>query len=306
VTRKGLRRVGGAGAVLVACTALALSTGVVPASFALLSGETTNAGSVVAGGWVVAPSSLTATASGYDVNFGWTAGNHGVLGQRLLGGDAGTTNSCASVVYSAIANMASATTASYTHANVGSGTTNGHYYCYQLVSTSQALSTLTTPTGWTATASVGPLLVGLIATGVSIAPAGTANRIDSGDKITLTFNQAPNTTGTTTKVSAVTGSNTNYIGDGETTCGTSDTFSIGKLTGKTISGTRTFNATLGGTGTTTLTITLPGGSGSTANLSGSGAWTFTPAAELKSNATTDQATICSSGSNCLPTTSSTF
>jgi hypothetical protein len=307
VSPQGLRRVGGACAVLLACTALALTTGVVPSTLALFNGETTNAGSALAGGWVVAPSGLTASVSGNDVSLGWTAGNHGVAGQRLLGVDNGTTNNCTGVTYAGVANMAAATTTSYTHANVGSGSANGHYYCYQLVSTSTALSSLSSPTGWTAAATVGPMRVGLVATSVALANHGTGNRVDRNDTITITFNQPTNVSGTSIKVCAVTGSNTIYLGDGASSCGSGDTYSIGKLTGKTISATRTFTGTtLAGAGTSTLTITLPTGSGSNANLSGTGAWTFTPAATVKSSATTDQATICSTGSACLPTTSSTF
>jgi hypothetical protein len=302
VSRKGLRRVGGAGAVLLACTALALTTGVVPSTLALFNGETTNANSVVAGGWVVAPTIGTTTVSGYDVQMAWTAGNHGVSGQRLYGSDRGTTNSCTGATYSALANMASGTTTSYTHANVGAGTANGHYYCYQLVSTSQTLTSLTSDTGWTATASFGPVQVGLTPTSVAITRAGTSNRVDSGDKITLTFNQATNLTGTSTKVCAVTTQNKIFLGDTATTCGTSDSATIGVLSGKTISGTRTFTGSTLAIAGTTVTITLPAGTGSTANLSGTGSWTFTPAATIKSSATTDQATVCT----CTVSTTSTF
>jgi hypothetical protein len=308
VSRKGLRRVSGAGAVLLACTALALSTGVVPSAFALFSGETTNASSVVAGGWTLPPTGLAASVSGYDVALSWTAGTHGVNGERLLGVDNGTTNSCSGVTYAALANMAAATTASYTHVNVGASTANGHYYCYQLLSTSTALTSLTSATGWTAAATVGPIRVGLVTNSVANANGGTSGRVDGGDKIVLTFNQPTNFTASTIKVCAVSGASGGiYLGDGATTCGSSDSYSLGKLTGKTIAATRTFtNVPVSGSGTTTLTITLNTGSGSTATLSGTSAWTFTPAAGILSSATTHQATICSSGSPCTPTTSSSF
>jgi hypothetical protein len=307
VSRKGLRRVSGAGAVLLACTALALSTGVVQSTFAIFSGETTNANSVVAGGWTLAPTSLTAKPSGYDASLAWTAGTHGVNGQRLYGVDNGTTNNCTGVTYAALANMASGTTAAYTHANVGAGTANGHYYCYQLLSTSTALTSLTSATGWTAATTVGPIRIGLAANSVANSNGGTSGRMDSGDKIVLVFNQATNFTASTIKVCALSGTTGVYLGDSATNCGTSDTYALGKLTGKTLSATRTFTNvpvtySTAADGTQTVTITLNNPS-ATESVSGTSAWTFTPAATLKSSATTNQATVCTT---CLPTTSSSF
>ena len=76
----------------------------------------------------------------------WTPGTHGpVTGQQLFGVDNTTSSNCTGAAYGLLATMASATTAAYTDASRGSLATDGHWFCYELVSTSGTVWTAATP-----------------------------------------------------------------------------------------------------------------------------------------------------------------
>src|ERR1700690_3378569 len=96
---------------------------------ALFNGETKNAGSGFAGGWVGAPSAASASALGYDMSLAWTVGTHGpVTGQQLYGVDNGTTSlssNCTGAAYSLLTTLASASTAAYTDSSRGTLGTDG-------------------------------------------------------------------------------------------------------------------------------------------------------------------------------------
>ena len=111
---RALSRAIGACAAMITASLL-LSGLPVGDTFAFLDGQTQNAGSVFAAGWIGAPTGATATASGYDVGFTWTPGTQGpVTGQQLWGFDHTTTANCTGVTYSSLATLASAATAAYT------------------------------------------------------------------------------------------------------------------------------------------------------------------------------------------------
>lgn len=285
--------------VTLSSVSLVLSTGVVGSTDALFNGETQNAASSFAGGWVDAPSALTATASGYDVALGWTPGTHGpVTSQQLNGVDNGTNSNCTGASYGPVTSLTSAA-AAYTDANRGS-TLNGHWYCYQLISNSATV--------WNAQATQ-KLQVGLLTTGIAIANVGTNNTINANDTVTLTFNQKTNLAASgTTKVCVMPGKI--IFGDtaGGNACASGDGYTVGVITGPTIVGSQVYrNSTFTTTGTSpfTMTITLVGGG--TATYSGTA--TFTPSASLLSSATTHQATMCttnSAGAVCQPTTTTHF
>jgi hypothetical protein len=288
--------------VTLSAVALVLSTGGVGGTFAIFNAETQNAGSVFAGGWIDPPASVVITPSGYDVGFAWTPGTHGpVTGQKLNGVDNGANPSCSGASVVLLATMASTSTATYNDSNRAS-TLNGHWFCYQLVSTSA--------TAWTGVYNAA-LQIGLATTAISIAngTASTANSVDVGDKITLTFNQKTNLAASGTKKVCVVAPGTIILGDtaGGQACGAGDAFNVGKITGVTVASTQTFSTSAFTTSSTapwTMTITLAGaGSASAA----SGTATFVPSASIQSNASTHRAVLCTTAdSTCQPTTATHF
>jgi hypothetical protein len=284
--------------VTLSSVSLVLSTGVVGSTDALFNGETQNAASSFAGGWIDAPSALTAAASGYDVALGWTPGTHGpVTGQQLNGVDNGTVSNCTGAAYAPVATVSSAT-AAYTDASRGTLANDGNWFCYQLVSTSATV--------WTAQAAQ-QLQLGLVTSGIALANVGTNNRINANDTITLTFNQKTNFAASgTTKVCVFPTKIT--VGDttGGTSCNVGDGYNIGSITGVTIGASRVYRLSTYTTTTSSpwrMTITLVG-SGS---ASYAGTATFTPSATILSAATTHQATMCTTAAaTCQPTTTTHF
>jgi hypothetical protein len=303
-----LRRAVGAGVVLTAACLL-LGNGMIGSTFALFNGQTQNANSAFAGGWVGAPSAATATAVGYDMSLAWTPGTHGpVTGQELYGVDNGANSNCTGAAYSVspLATMATAATATYTDASRGTAANNGNWYCYKLLSTSA--------TSWTAPFALAGTQLGLVTTAVQIANATGANRIERNDVITLNFNQRTNLAAGTIKVCAYT-SGTVLVGDSAGGAGCNvdtDTYSVAKLkvTGATIPSViafRTSTLAVSSTAPWTATITLSG-TASTVTMSGTPtSWKLTGSPGILSNATTHQATMCSAGTtNCQPTTATNF
>jgi len=195
---------------------------------------------------------------------------------------------------------------------------DGHYYCYQMVSTSA--------TNWTATASFPATQMGLVATSITLANggSGTSGHVDTGDTITIVFNQAPTgiTTGSGTRDVCVvdTASPAAIVLNDSAGChGSTDANDAGVISGLTLSGggmgganaiVNCNTSTVSLTGST-LTITVGGagacaaGSGTPVSSSGSG--TYTPASSILSSAVTDQAPVCTSATyGCLPTTTGNF
>jgi hypothetical protein len=307
VRHNALRRAVGACVVLVAA-ALLLGNNVIGTTFALFNGETSNANSAFAGGWVGAPSAATATASGYDIGLAWTPGTHGpVTGQQLYGVDNGTSSNCTGAAWTLLATLASASTATYTDASRGTLANEGNWFCYQLVSTSA--------TSWTAPLALSAVQLGLVTTALQITnvAGNTANRIQKNDTITLTFNQRTNLGTGNIKVCVFT-AGVILLGDTNNgnNCGTtSDGFSVAKLTlaGATIPSALNFNASTVALSTSapwTMTITLAG-TNSTADMTGTPTWTLNGSASILSFATTHQATMCSAATTtCRPTTTTNF
>jgi hypothetical protein len=291
------------GLVTLSAVALVLSTGGVGETFAIFNAETQNAGSVFAGGWIDPPASVVVTPSGYDVGFAWTPGTHGpVTGQKLNGVDNAANPSCSGASVVLLATMASTSTATYTDSSRATPLTNGHWFCYQLVSTSA--------TAWTGVYNAA-VQIGLATTAISIAngTVSTNNSVDVGDKITLTFNQKTNLAASGTKKVCVVAPSTIILGDttGGTSCAAGDAFNVGKITGVTVASTQPFATSTFTTSTTapwTMTITLAGtGTASAA----SGTATFVPSATIQSNASTHRAVLCTTAdSTCQPTTATHF
>jgi hypothetical protein len=297
--------------VTLSAVALALSTGVVGTTSALFNGETQNAASSFAGGWVDPPSSLVATPSGYDVNFTWTAGTHGpVTGEQVWAAPTNGTNpNCTGAAYSLLATLATAGTTSYNDTRPpGTAANDGDWFCYELLSTSATV--------WTGQA-LKAVQVGLVASSISTAnatstcggaPAPVTGKTDCNDTITITFNQKPILPASPIKV-CTWSSGSIVIGDtNATACNAAgDAFSIGRMTGGTL-GTSVKYSTSTYTLTTAapwvMTITLKG-SNTTSTVSGT--WTFTPAAGILSTVTAHQATICvAAKTTCQPTSTTAF
>ncbi len=288
--------------VCLSAIALAFSSGIVGTTFGLFNGETQNAGSTFAGGWIGAASGLTTTASGFDVALAWTPGTHGpVTGQQLFGVDNTTNSNCTGAAYSLLTTLPSAATATFTDSSRGTVANNGHWFCYQLVSTSASTWTAQTPQ---------VLQLGLVTSIIALANVGTNNSINASDTITLTFNQRTNLAASgTTKVCVIAGAPGKVIiGDtaGGNACATGDGFTVGVITGATIGANQVYRFstfTTTAVAPWTMTTTLVGGG--TATYSGTGV--FTPSASTLSAATTHQATMCTAAATtCQPTTTTHF
>lgn len=272
--------------VIIAVAALAVA-GIAVAARVGFTAET-QAGATFAGGWIGPATSLAApTPSGYDAGLSWSPGTHGpVTGQQVWALDNGTSSTCPSTGYTLAATMALASTNSYTVANNSS--VNGHWLCYQLLSTSAS--------SWTASANFAAAQLGLVANTVVITNSGTSAKLTSGDKITITFNQNVLASSVPTSTAVCTGVVATQIYVGDTTCtNTSDPITIGVLNGISVSGGKqklTATASVSGA-VVTVTIGQNGQNTSAAPTS------FVPASTILSAATTDQATACVA-TNCQP------
>jgi len=306
VSRRALRSAGGA-IVVLAVVALLLSSHRIGSTLALFNGETQNAGSTFAGGWVGAAAGPAATPSGYDMSLAWTPGTHGpVTGQQLFGVDNTTNSNCTGAAYALLATMASASTAAYTDASRGNAGNNGDWFCYEMVSTSATV--------WTAATPFPAVQLGLVANSLATANVGTAGRINANDTITVKFNQKPIIPTGNVRVCVVAPA-TIVVGDttatGPAACNAGDAFNIGKitLTGATIATTVKYTTSTFSLSTTapwTLVITLAG-SGTLSTVTGTPTWKFTPAASILSTITTHQATICTAATaNCQPSATTNF
>lgn len=299
-----LRRAIGAGLV-IAAAALLFGNHIVGSTGATFNASATNTGSAFAGGWIGKPSSATAVASGYDVKLNWTPGTDGpVTGQTIRGTYNGTSSNCSGAAYSDFSFTLGASVASTTDANRGVSH-NGDWACYEIVSTSATV--------WTQALALSALQLGLAATNVSVSNNGTANAIEAGDTITITFNQQTTVAASSVKV-CVFGSpdNTILIGDQKngSNCGTTaDGASIGTLSYSSLIGnsSRFTSSSVSVSSSSPWRVTITLGSGTATGTLSGGTWTFTPASTISTNAPADNAPACTSpAATCQPTTSSSF
>jgi hypothetical protein len=263
---------------------LLLASGVVPNTFSLWEAEASNAGSVYGGGWIPAPGGANPTtvggATNSTVTLSWTTVGvnasephpNPVTGQQLQIADGGSGASASCGTYANEGSTLTATASSTTDS--GGSVPAADWWCYQVISTSA--------TSWTSiplTLSAARLLV---PTSVVLHNGGTSNLLDSGDTITITFNQ--NVTGIPASLSVCQQKNTQGIFIGDSTCkNPSDAYSIGLLKGisggasvgavsasasvsgavvtVTITGTGLPTSGSGGTLTASTSITTTGGLG---------------------------------------------
>jgi hypothetical protein len=249
-----------------------------------------------------APASLTATPAGHDVDLGWGAGTNG-NGYQVLGVGNGTSSNCSTAPFAGMG-----TTSGTSDADLGRYTPQGTWFCYQ-VKTSYGV--------WTSVSSnpTAAAQLGVVATSVTVANGGQANRLDTGDTITVTFNQAINTAGGPAASDTVCTVNGGTIMLASTTttggCSTGEAVDLGTLNGGSSNRSARFDATYAwSNGSKTLTVTIGARTSGSQNPNVSGTWTLDPTttatrllSAIGSFHTCDTNT---GGGNCLPTVSGGF
>ena len=177
------------------------------------------------------------------------------------------------------------------------GPTAGDQYCF-------AVESYWTPVSWYQRARAAATQLGLVIDSIVITSVTTPGTLSNNDTITLTFNQKPATPANGTICTFGTGE---VILVGDSTCSSfsTDPWVIGKFTGYAVGGVghqkRSATVTVSASAPWTMTIKVTQ-TGQTVSGSGS----FTPSPSIVSAATTDQATVCQSGSICLPSISGSF
>ena len=286
----------GLAALAAACGALAGS------STASFNAAAANPGSVYGFTSLYAGSGLTATPSGHDVSLSWSAGSNG-SGYSVLGVANGSSSNCSTASF---ASLGSAGGTTYT--DTGRYTPQGTWFCYQ-VKTSYG-SWTSVSANPTAAAQLGVVAISAVA-----ANGGTAGRLDPGDTIAVTFNQALTTsTGPsgTNSVCAIAGA-TVVLGSTATSgaCAASETVNLGKLSGGTSSANARFSATYAwSAGNTKLTVTVGARTVGLSNPTVSGVWTLNPtttASKLLSSTGSFHACDTNTGGGaCLPGLTGSF
>lgn len=249
-----------------------------------------------------APTGLTGVAAGHDVNLSWAAGTNG-SGYAIAAAANGTSSNCTAASFAALT-----TTAGTTVTDTGRFTPQGTFECYRVTTT---FGTWSSQAGNPTVA----VRLGVVAQAIAVTNGGTAGRLDQGDAIVITFNQAITTasgpvaannlctnTGGTVML-GVTGSGAS--------CSTASATTIGTLTSLTINRAARYNATYAwSAGNTVLTITIGARSagGQDPTISGTAVYTpTTTATGLLSQ--TGSFHACSSntgGGNCTPTATGGF
>ncbi|MDQ5825551.1 MAG: hypothetical protein M3441_15265, partial [Chloroflexota bacterium] len=293
-------RIAGAVALCLFSLALGLGPGL-RGTFALLTARTSNPSSVFAATALYAPGSLQASPSGRSAALGWTAGQNG-SGYKVLGFGNGTSSTCPASTSASYTAIGTATTLSYTDANRSpAGVPQGTWYCYQVQTTYQSWNSIQNNP-------VAGAQVGVVATAVQIINLN-ASRIDTGDQMIFTFNQAITPgSGPVAGNTVCSTSTTIWVGTTATTggCATTETVNVGRIAGGTMNENARWSATyVWSNSNRTLTVTLgartAGNKGPTLSVS---TWTFTPtttATKLLSSAGSFH--ICDSntgGGNCTP------
>jgi hypothetical protein len=288
---------------LVALVVAAVLSGAAQAAWTKL----TSASHTVASATLGAPSGLNATPSGHGVALTWSAGTNGT-GYSLLGVANGSSSNCSSATFVALTTIAGLATASYSDAS--RFTPQGTWYCYQLKTTAG--------TNWTSTTGnpTDAAQLGFVASTVSVTNGGTSGRLDTGDVLTFTFNQAVATaTGPsgTNSVCAVSGGNTIVVGSTTTSggCAAGETTNLGVLSGGSANTSTRYAATYAWSNSNqTLTVTVGSRTSGVSAPTISGSWTFDPtSSSTKLQSSTGAFHICDTntgGGACNPTLSGSF
>ena len=281
-----------------ACAALPAGSATAYAAFSSPAGGSQTVSSRNLG----APSGLTGVASGHNVNLAWTAGTNG-SGYAIAAAANGTSTNCTAASFAALT-----TTAGTSVTDTGRFTPQGTIECYRV----------TTTYGTWSSQAVNPTVavrLGVVAQSVVITNGGTAGRLDQGDTIAITYNQAISTVSgpvATDTVCTNTGGTVmvGVTGTG-TTCSTASATTVGTLTGLSINRAARFDASFAwSAGNAVLTVTIDARSAGSQDPTISGAAVHTPtttATGLLSQ--TGSFHTCSSntgGGSCTPTATGGF
>jgi hypothetical protein len=247
-----------------ACAALLAGSAVAYAAF---SGPAT-ASQTLSTRSLGAPSALNGVASGHDVNLSWTAGTNG-SGYAIAAAANGTSTNCTAATFAALT-----TTAGTSATDTGRFTPQGTIECYRVT---------TTYLTWSSQAGNPTVAVrlGVVAQSIVLANGGIAGRLDQGDTITITFNQAITTASgpvATDTVCTNTGGTimVGVTGTG-TTCSTASATTVGTLTGLSINRAARYTTTFAwSSGNTVLTVTFGSRSAGTQDPTISGTAVYTP------------------------------
>jgi hypothetical protein len=249
-----------------------------------------------------AASALTGAASGHDVNLSWAAGTNG-SGYAIAAAANGTSTSCAGASYAALT-----TTAGTSATDTGRFTPQGTIECYRVSTTYGAWSSqVGNPTV--------AVRLGVVAQSVVLANGGTAGRVDAGDTIVITFNQAISAASGPAAGNNVCTNTGGTIMVGVTgtggTCSTATATTVGTLTSLTINRAARFDTTFAWSGgNTVLTVTLGSRSAGTQDptVSGTAVYTATTTATglLSQAGTFHTCSSNSGGDNCTPSATGSF
>ncbi|MDQ3930403.1 MAG: hypothetical protein M3328_14820, partial [Chloroflexota bacterium] len=296
-----MRRGRVAGAIVLCAFSLVL--GFVPrmtGTFALLTARAANPNTVFAATALYAPGSLQASASGRNGALSWTAGQNG-SGYKVLGLGNGTSSTCPASTSASYTAIGTATTLSYTDTNRSPAVVpQGTWYCYQVQTSYQSWSSVNSNP-------VVGVQVGVVATALNYVNTNTT-RLDTGDQLIFTFNQAITTsTGPVTGNSVCSNSTTIWLASTATSggCATTETVNLGRITGGSLSDNTRWAATYTWSNSNTrLTVTLGSRTAGNRDPTMSGSWIFTPTTtSTKLLSTAGSFHICDSntgGGNCTP------
>jgi hypothetical protein len=282
----------------VACATLLTGAATALAAFS----KTASASQTISSGNLGAPSGLTGAASGHDVNLSWTAGTNG-SGYAIAAAANGTSPNCSAATFSALT-----TTAGTSVTDTGRFSPQGTFECYRVTTT---YGTWSSQAGNPTVA----VQIGVVAQSVAITDGGTAGRLDAGDTIAITYNQAISTasgpvagnnvctnTGGTIMV-GVTGTGT--------TCSTAAATTVGTLTGLAINRAARYNSTFAwSAGNTVLTVTIGARSAGAQDPTISGTAVYTPTTTatglLSATGSFHTCSTNAGGGNCTPSATGTF
>lgn len=286
----------------IATTAVVLTLVAGTASAIAAFTKTASASQTISSRNLGAPTGLTGAASGHNVNLSWTAGTNG-SGYGIDAAANGTSSNCTAASFSALT-----TTAGTSITDTGRFTPQGTFECYRVTTT---FGTWSSQTGNPTVA----VRLGVVAQSVAITNGGTAGRLDAGDKIVITYNQAITTASgpvASNNICTNTGGTVmlGVTGSG-TTCSTGSATTIGTLTSLTISVAARYNATYAwSAGNTVLTVTIGARSAGTQDPTTSGTAVHTPTTTATGLlSATGSFHTCSSntgGGSCTPSATGTF
>ena len=200
-----------------------------------------------------------------------------------------------------------ATPSGLSYTDTGRSTPQGTYVCYQAKTTYNTWSSISSnPTA--------AARIGFIATSITVTNGGTAAKLDTGDTITITYNQAVNTaTGPagTNNICTDTGTDTIALGStgSGTTCNPTPN-TLGSIAVTTVSKKSRYNATWSWNAAhTTLTITIGANTaGNAATITGTGTLnpTTTTTTMLSTTGSFHNCDTNTGGADCLPTVTGSF